>query len=96
MKEVIGKTRKLQACLPRKLIIDRVEITDQNQTANEFNAFFKNVGLLLASNIPNPLRPFKSFTRKFDKPVSSVPLSTNELKGSFVWCHWFLVFSLKD
>ena len=41
MKEVTGNTRKLQACLLRKFVIDKNEITDQKQIANEFNAFFK-------------------------------------------------------
>ena len=83
MKEVIGKTLKSQNCLPRKLVIDKVEIIDQKQTENEFNAFFRNVGPQLAINIPNPCRPFERFLIKFYKKISSIPLSINELKETF-------------
>ena len=61
MKEVIGKTRKSQVCLSRKLVVGKVEIIGQKQIANEFNEFFKNLAPKLASNIPNPLRPFETF-----------------------------------
>lgn len=69
LKEVIGKTRKSQSCHPRKLVINKVEITDQEVIENLLNVFFKNIGSQLASNIPHRLRSFKTLAKTIDKTM---------------------------
>ena len=44
MKEVIGKARKTQSLLLRKIIVNNIEIDKEKQIANEFNNFFIDVG----------------------------------------------------
>ena len=39
MKEVIGKTRKSEPCLPGKILINEHELSGKEEIANEFNTF---------------------------------------------------------
>ena len=48
MKEVIGKARKTQSLLLRKIVVNNIEINKEKQIANEFNNFFIDVGPGLA------------------------------------------------
>ena len=85
MKEVIGKTRKSQVCLSRKLVIGNVEITGQKHIANEFNEFFKNLAPKLASNIPNPVNHSKLLKQPaevFCKKKMFLEISQNSQEGT--------------
>ena len=42
--QFIGKTRKPQPLLPRKIIVNNIEINEDKQIANEFNDFFIDIG----------------------------------------------------
>ena len=58
MKEVIGKARKTQPLLPRKVIISNMKINEQKQIVNEFINIFIDIGPELAKEIPRPARSF--------------------------------------
>ena len=53
MKELIGKIKLKSSNLPRRITVNEVYIFDERKIANEFNAFFTNIGSKLASKIPN-------------------------------------------
>ena len=61
MKELIGKTRKSEPHLPRKLLINELEVSGKDEIGNKFNTFFTNIGPGLAKKIPNASRPFESY-----------------------------------
>ena len=52
IKEVIGKTKLYNSCLPRRIIINNQDIYNKKTIAESFNEFFINVGPNLASKIP--------------------------------------------
>ena len=64
IKEVIGKKRGTSDSLPRKLIIDKVEIAGMKTTANSISNFFVKIGLNLASKIPKSDTNFEVYISK--------------------------------
>ena len=64
IKEVIGKKRGTSDSLPRKLIIDKVEIVGMKTTANSISNFFVKIGLNLASKIPKSDTNFEVYISK--------------------------------
>ena len=82
MKEVIGKTRKIQPLLPSKIIIDIIEVNEDKQPAKEFNNFFIDIAPELAKEIPRPPRSFESYVPKSNSTMPTGPISLNELKNS--------------
>ena len=61
MKELVGKTWKSEPHLPGKILMNEQEISGVEETANEFNTFFTNIGPELAKKIPNASRLFESY-----------------------------------
>ena len=61
MKEIIGKSKVVSSTLPRRVIVNKEEIYDQNIIAEKFNNFFVNVGPSLASKIPNTDKKFENY-----------------------------------
>ena len=61
LKDVIGKTKINENRLPKKIALENKEITDQKTIAEKFNEFYVNVGLNLASNIPQNNNDYKSY-----------------------------------
>ena len=66
MKELIGKIKPKSSNLPRRITVDKVDIFDERKIANEFNAFFTNIGSKLASKIPNASKTFETYINKPD------------------------------
>ena len=62
MKEIIGKT-KLQhtSHLPRKTTVNKINLFDLAKIASEFNKFFGNIGIELASKIPTTKTTFQTY-----------------------------------
>ena len=83
MKEIIGKIKPKSSNLPRRITVDKVDIFDERKIANEFNAFFTNIGSKLASKIPNASKTFETYTNKPDSIMETKQLSMNELKDAF-------------
>ena len=52
IKEIIGGAKSTKGILPKRMIIDDQEISDQGKIANCFNKFFVDTGPKLASMIP--------------------------------------------
>ena len=66
MKVLIGKIKLRSSNLPRRITVNKVDIFDEREIANEFNAFFTNNGSKLASKIPNASTTFESYISKPD------------------------------
>ena len=64
MKELIGKARNTESSLPIKLLIEKKEVTEIKDIAEEFNNFFMNVGPNLAKKVPNSSNSFTSFSNQ--------------------------------
>ena len=61
MKELIGKIKLKSSKLPRRITVIDVDIFDECKIANEFKAFFTNIGCKLASKILNASTTFESY-----------------------------------
>ena len=61
MKELIGKIKLKSSKLPRRINVSDVDIFDERKIANEFKAFFTNIGCKLTSKILNALATFESY-----------------------------------
>ena len=83
MKELVGKIKLKSSNLPRRITVNKVDIFDERKIANEFNAFFTNIGSKLASKIPNASTTFESYINKPDSIMETKRLSMNELKDDF-------------
>ena len=83
MKELIGKIKLKSSNLPRRITVNEVDIFDKRKIANEFNAFFTNIGSKFASKIPNASTTFESYINKPDSINKTKQLSMNELKDAF-------------
>ena len=81
--ELIGKIKLQSANLPRKITVNEVNIFDERKNANEFNAFFTNIGSKLASKIRNASTIFESYINKPDSITETKELSMNELTDTF-------------
>ena len=83
MKKVIGKARKTQSLLPRKVIVNNLEINQGKQIANKFNNFFIDIGLELEQEILEPARSFESYIPKSNTIMLTGKITANELKTVF-------------
>ena len=61
MKELIVKVRNTESSLPIKFAIEKEEVTEIKDIAQEFNNFFTIVGPNLAKKVPNFSNSFTSF-----------------------------------
>ena len=99
MKVLIGKIKLRSSNLPRRITVNKVDIFDEREIANEFNAFLTNNGSKLASKIPKASTTFESYISKPDSIMETKQPSMNELKDAFfslkininsrLWWHQF-------
>ena len=62
MKEVIGQARNTQSLLPRKIIVNNIEINKEKRIANKFNNLINLIiGPELTKEISGPARLFESY-----------------------------------
>ena len=83
MKELIGKARNTESSLPIKLVIEKKEVTDIKDIAEEFNNFFTNVAPNLAKKVPNSSNSCTSFLNQTHSIMEKNSLSINALKEAF-------------
>ena len=83
MKELIGKARNTESSLPIKLVIEKKEVTEIKDTAEEFNNYFMNVGPSLAKKVLNSSNSFTSFLNQIHSIMKKNLLSINELNEAF-------------
>ena len=74
MKEVIGKSKFIHSTLPRKIIINKNVIFEENRVANAFNNFFITIGPELAN---------ESYIQGTNETIKEQPVTINELKDAF-------------
>ena len=60
LKELVGEIKLKPSNLPRRITVSEVDIFDERKIVSEFNAFFTNIGINLASKIPNASTTFES------------------------------------
>ena len=85
MKDIIGKSKTKSKNIPRKLIINKMDVYNKHKTANAFNDFFENIGQKVASQIPKSPKIFERYINKVNVIMDSKPLSMNQLKDAFFW-----------
>ena len=68
---------------PKKLIIDKVEITDTKTIDKTFNNYILKIGPNLASKIPKSDTNFKAYISKATIKPHENPLAEDELLGTF-------------
>ena len=84
MKEIIGKAElQHKSHLPQKITVNKIKLFDKAKIANEFNKFFANIGIELASKIPTAKTTFETYVETVNLTMESNPLSINELKDAF-------------
>ena len=86
MTDVTGKIKKNNT-FPKPFKINKKLIYFEEQIANEFNIFFKNVGLSLAEIIPPILTNYTEYLISFTEPISNSDLKTYEFEKFFKSFH---------
>ncbi|XP_065642226.1 uncharacterized protein LOC136073884 [Hydra vulgaris] len=61
MKEIIGKGITNSNKMPSRVIINQMESNNKRDISNEFNSYFANIGVDLASKIQCPNNSFKNY-----------------------------------
>ena len=84
IKEVIGNTKSMPQKLPKRLLVNNIEVFDKEQIAEQFNKYFTNVGPNLASMIPKTNKDFKSFLCGDYPLFNETPLADDEIKNAFI------------
>ena len=85
IKEVIGTTKSNSHSLPKRLVVNNVEIIDKNKIAKHFNKYFANVGPNLASKISKSNnKNFESFLSGNYPTLQETALTVEELKNAFI------------
>jgi len=79
MKEVIVKKNISANELPKKLIINNCEITNETLISNSFNHAFVNTGPSLASKVKNSKTSFESYLTSNNDLMENNKLSEQEL-----------------
>ena len=67
----------------KKLIIDKVEITDTKTTAKSFNNFFVKIEPNLASEIPKSDANFEAYISKANTKLQENPLMEDDFLEAF-------------
>ena len=83
IKEVIGSTKSSAHTLPKRLVVNDVEISDKKLIAEHFNKFFVNIGSKLANIIPKANKKFKDFLSGNFPSFNESPLTDEEIKNAF-------------
>ena len=83
IKEVIGSSTSISHTLPKRLIVNNVEICEKKLIADNFNKYFVNVGPNLAKNIHKSRKEFHNFLSGNYPILKETPLTDEELKNAF-------------
>ena len=83
MKEILGKCSRKSSTLRTKITVNKTDVVEAKEIADESNNFFTNIGTDMANKIPNVSKRFDSYITKVNTSMESQPLSINELKVAF-------------
>ena len=87
IKEAIGKTRyNNQKVYPEIVLLGKGNVTNSKSIAENFNNFFTEIGLKLASEIKKAAKTFDIYLKKVNILQPEYPLSINELKKHSFLC----------
>ena len=75
-----GQNNEKNNTFPKVLKINKTLLYFTKQTANEFNSFFKNVGLSLAENVPPVSTSCTEHLMSFNNAISDSDLTTEEFE----------------
>ena len=84
MKETIGKAKLHTSHFLKKLPVNKINLFDKADIANELNKFFANIGIELASQIPISKTAFETYVETVNSTIDSNPHSINELKDAII------------
>ena len=83
MKEVTEKREVHLTLFQKKLIINKVEITNTKIIAGKFNIFFVTIGPNLVSKIPKSDTNFEDYISKTNTTLHENPLTGNKILEVF-------------
>ena len=83
MKEIIGKKKCYNETLPKRLIVDKVEMNDAESIAEKFNKIFLNIRPNLAKKIRQSNLTFKSYLLTANTTLNETVLSDHEFEEAF-------------
>ena len=83
IKEAIGKEKCKQQNLPKKILVDKISITETESIAESFNKYFTQIGPKLAKDIGTSTKSFNEYIKKHDTTQPEKIISVNELKDAF-------------
>ena len=83
IKERIGKKKYGHENFPRKLVINKKDITNTDFFAENLNKYFSDIGPKLAKNIEVSSIDFRSYFKEHETVQSECDLTVNELKEAF-------------
>ena len=83
IKEAIGKEKCKQQNLPKKILVDKISITETESIAESFNKYFTHIGPKLAKDIGTSTKSFNEYIKKHDTTQPEKVISVNELKDAF-------------
>ena len=83
IKEVIGKIETFKNEILKRMVIDGIETFDQEKIANEFNKYFTEIVLKLASSIPTSSKDFKQFMNVLKTALQKYTLQDEGLEEAF-------------
>ena len=64
IKEAIGKEKCKQQYLPKKILVDKISITETESIAKSFNKYFTHIGPKLAKDIGTSTKSFNEYIKK--------------------------------
>ncbi|XP_065684330.1 uncharacterized protein LOC136096701 [Hydra vulgaris] len=80
MKEIIGKGITNSNKMPSRVIINQMESNNKRDISNEFNSYFANIGVDLASKIQGPNNSFKNYLTGTHCSLNFNELNQDELE----------------
>ena len=83
IKEATGKEKYKQQILPKKILVDKISITETESIAESFNKYFTQIGPKLAKDIGTSTQSFNDYIKKHDTLQPEKVISVNELNDAF-------------
>ena len=83
MREITGKVQKKNQSLPTTLKTENRIISDKNAIAEEFDAFFTNIGQNLANKIPQISTTFDQYFTPVDTQINHHDFTLKEFETAY-------------
>ena len=83
MKEITGKVREKNQCLPTTVDTENGIMFDKNAIAEEFNTFFTNIGPNPANKIPQVSQTLYQYFSAVDTQINNHDLTLKEFEIAY-------------